>query len=98
VYKLDQNYPNPFNPTTTIRYALPAQSVVSLKVYNILGQEVKTLVNENQISGSYAVQWDGKNNHGAQVSTGIYFYQLEVNGVGPSRENFTQVRKMLLLK
>jgi hypothetical protein len=97
-YSLSQNYPNPFNPTTTIRYALPVQSTVSLKVYNILGQEVKALVNESQLSGNYAVLWDGKNNHGAQVSTGIYFYRLEVNGLGASNDSFTQVRKMILLK
>jgi hypothetical protein len=97
-YSLDQNYPNPFNPTTTIRYALPAQSTVSLKVYNILGQEVKALVNENQVPGGYAVQWNGTNNHGLQVSTGIYFYRLEVNGIGASKDRFTQVKKMLLIK
>jgi hypothetical protein len=98
LYSLDQNYPNPFNPTTTIRYALPAQSAVSLKVYNILGQEIKSLVSESQVPGSYAVQWNGTNNHGLQVSTGIYFYRLEVNGIGASKDRFTQVKKMLLIK
>jgi hypothetical protein len=99
-YSLSQNYPNPFNPVTIINYQLPIgnSQFVSLKVYNILGQEVKSLVNESQTPGGYAVQWNGTNNHGAQVSTGIYFYRLEVNGVGSSRDNFVQVRKMLLLK
>jgi len=85
-YALEQNYPNPFNPATVIEYDLPLQKPVTLKIYNVLGQEVRTLVNEVQESGKYRVRFDG-----ASVATGVYFYRLEA-------AEFSQVRKMLLLK
>lgn len=85
-YALQQNYPNPFNPTTTIHYALPVSGLTQLKVYNILGQEVATLVHEVQSAGTYRVTFDASG-----ISSGIYFYKL-TNG------NFTQVKKMLLVK
>ena len=88
-YTLYQNYPNPFNPTTTIDFYLPEQSVVSLKVYNILGQEVATLIdNENMDEGDFEIPFDGSN-----LSSGVYFYQLEVN-FGEQRI----MKKLLLLK
>lgn len=70
-FALEQNYPNPFNPTTTIKYSLPAQGMVHLTVYNLLGQEVATLVSEQQAAGVYAIQWNA-----ASVPSGVYFYQL----------------------
>lgn len=75
-FLLLQNYPNPFNPNTVISYQLAAQSSVELSIYNMLGQKVRTLVRQSQLSGSYSVQWDGRNTHGTQVTSGVYFYVL----------------------
>ncbi len=85
-FTLDQNYPNPFNPTTTIRYSIPAESKVTLKVYNLIGQEVATLVNTNQTVGTYSVQFNG-----SKLSSGVYFYRI-------SAGTFVQTKKLLLLK
>lgn len=90
-YSLGQNYPNPFNPTTMITFATPKLSWVTLKVYNMLGQEVATLVNENKVAGSYSVSWDAKDYTGRNVSGGIYFYRLEAG-------DYSVTKKMLLLK
>ena len=79
-YQLYQNYPNPFNPTTTIPYFLGKRSEVSLSIFNGLGQKVKTLVKAIQAPGDYKVIWDGTNNQGMQVSSGLYFYRLNVAG------------------
>jgi len=76
---LEQNYPNPFNPTTTIRYGLPHSSRVNLRIINTRGQTVRTLVDEEKSAGWYTVTWDGKNESGQQVSSGIYLYLLETN-------------------
>ena len=98
-FSLSQNYPNPFNSTTAISYQLSAtsgqQSAVSLKIYNILGQEVKTLVDEEQLPGYYQVLWDGRDNSGKGVSSGVYFYRLEVEGQGLK---LTKTKKLILLK
>ncbi len=83
---LFQNYPNPFNPKTIINYQLPKTNYVYMKVYNVLGNEVATLVNEKQNAGSYTVEFDGSN-----LSSGIYFYKLEAEG-------FTETKRMILLK
>ncbi len=83
---LYQNYPNPFNPSTTINYSLPQNTFVTLKVYNSLGQELETLVNEEKSVGNYSVRFDG-----SRFASGIYFYRLQT-------ENFSQTRKLLLLK
>jgi flagellar hook assembly protein FlgD len=88
---LGQNHPNPFNPQTLIRYGLPHNSEVNLIIYNILGQKVRTLVDENQIAGYKTVIWDGKDEAGDQVSSGIYFCRLRAG-------NYTEVRKMVMLK
>ena len=81
-FQLGQNYPNPCNPSTTIRYHLPAvshqRSAISLKIYDILGQEVRTLVDEEQPAGDYRVLWDGSNEAGAQVASGVYLYKLSL--------------------
>ena len=90
-FDLAQNYPNPFNPTTTIEYALPKASHVTLTIYNMLGQKVKTLVNGMMQPGKHQVVWNATNEAGAKVSSGIYFYRLEGDfGV--------KVRKMILVK
>ena len=91
-FGLDQNYPNPFNPTTIIQYRLKEPTNVKLTIYNILGQEVITLVNQEQLAGNYSVQWNATNEYGARVSTGIYFYRLVAGN------KFTEVKKMMLLK
>ncbi|KPL10393.1 hypothetical protein AMJ71_03190, partial [candidate division TA06 bacterium SM1_40] len=91
-FMLNQNYPNPFSPSTTISYALPRGGErVCLRVYNIAGQLVRELMNEPQDAGVYTVHWDGRNDRGARVSSGIYLYRLEAG----SR---SLVRKMVMLK
>jgi photosystem II stability/assembly factor-like uncharacterized protein len=95
-FSLSQNYPNPFNPTTTIFYSLPKQSTVSLKIVNVIGQEVKTLVNDVQTSGFYEAAWDGRNSAGTSVASGLYFYRLEARA--PNGRLFSDIKKMLLLK
>ncbi len=91
-YELCQNFPNPFNPSTTIRYGLPEATKVTLKIYNILGEEVVTLVkDEPKKAGYHAVIWDGRNQSGRLVTNGIYFVLMRSN-------KFTQSRKMLLIE
>jgi hypothetical protein len=91
-YELNQNYPNPFNPETKIQYYIPKSSQVAVKIFNILGQSVRTLVNsKNQSPGTYSVIWDGKNENGNIVPSGVYFYYLET-------PDFKQSKKMLFLK
>lgn len=90
-FSLSQNYPNPFNPTTNISYALPANAYVRLTIYNILGQKVKTLVNGEEMAGYKNVIWDGKNDRGQEVSSGIYFYRIKAG-------SFTKTAKMSMLK
>jgi len=85
-YSLTQNYPNPFNPTTTIEYSIPQDEFMSLKVYNILGKEVKTLVNKKQAAGNYEVLLDG-----SQLASGIYLFKLQVG-------SFVDVKKLIVLK
>jgi hypothetical protein len=88
---LSQNYPNPFNPQTTIAFSIKDRGNVSLKVYNVAGQLVRTLANENRAAGPYTVVWDGRNDSGQPVSSGVYFYKLVAN-------SFSQTKKMVLLK
>lgn len=96
-YELSQNYPNPFNPTTVIKYALPVESRVLLKIYNLLGQEVCTIVNNDlQPPGYKSAQWEGKVVSGLQAASGVYFVRLDVRGTNGA--TFSQVRKMLLMK
>ena len=85
------NFPNPFNPTTTINFQLSVDSEVELKIYNIKGQKVKTLVNDSFIEGNHSVIWNGKDSNGNQVGSGIYFYKLKAG-------DFQKVRKMILLR
>jgi hypothetical protein len=90
-FSVSQNYPNPFNPSTTINFSIPQQSRVVIKVYDIMGREIKTLLNEDKSPGSYSAQWNGENSYGTRVATGIYFYRVNAG-------NLTQVKKMILLK
>jgi hypothetical protein len=91
VYALFQNYPNPFNPETDIQYQIPEDSWVELIVYNVLGQEICTLVDGHREAGKYTVRWFGTDNAGKALSSGIYFYRLKAG-------NYTDVRKMVLMK
>jgi len=85
-FTLEQNYPNPFNPTTTIRYQLPKATQVVLKIYSIFGQEVRMLVNARQPAGVNAVVWDGRDESGKEVSSGIYIYRLQTGESIQSRK------------
>ena len=91
-YALFPNYPNPFNPTTTIRYAVPEPAGVTLAVFDVLGRRVRTLVSERVSSGTHAVVWDGRDEHGNSAGTGVYFYRLTA-GANPILTG-----KMILLK
>jgi hypothetical protein len=91
VFALHQNYPNPFNPTTTLRYDLPEQSNVNIIIYDIMGRQVKTLVNTTQDAGFKTVIWDATNDYGKPVSAGVYLYQIQAG-------EFIQTKKMVLLK
>jgi subtilisin-like proprotein convertase family protein len=86
VYLLNQNYPNPFNPVTKINFEIPKQGLVSLRVYDVLGREVKSLINEVKAPGTYSVDFNG-----TDLSSGVYFYRLESNG-------FSDIKKMMLIK
>ncbi len=90
-FALEQNYPNPFNPSTVITYSLPAGGRVTLMVYNTLGQEIATLVNADQKAGSYTVRWDGVNDRGTKLSSGLYFYRLRAGA-------FVSTKKMMLVQ
>jgi flagellar hook assembly protein FlgD len=96
-FELKQNYPNPFNPSTTISFALPEAGRVTLRIYSLTGQLVRELVQGEMASGRHSVSWNGHNDLGAQVASGLYFYRLEVR---PRNEKaaFTQTRRMMLVK
>ena len=94
-YSLDNNFPNPFNPSTVISYKIKEPSMVKLKVYNILGEVIKDLVNVFNNPGSFFVTWDGKNNSGFEVSSGIYFYRIEAVN---DKEKFIDTKKMVLIR
>jgi hypothetical protein len=96
---LHQNEPNPFNPTTTIRYTLNQPARVTLKVYNLLGEEIITLVEEHQQAGQKAVMWNSRNRNGQPVPSGVYFYRMTVlDAASPSGQTRVLTRKMLLMK
>jgi len=90
-YSLSQNYPNPFNPNTKIEFALPERSVVNICVFNILGQEVVNLIDEELEAGYYLIDWDGTNSSGGSVTSGVYFYKIQAG-------DFVETKKMMLLK
>lgn len=98
-YALDRSYPNPFNPSTTIAYQVPRQSDVRIEIYNMLGQRVRTLLNDRKKPGSYQVIWDGRNDSSAQVGSGVYLYRMiAMDPSTGSGQRFVQTRKMILLK
>ena len=96
-FSLSQNYPNPFNPSTSISFSIPLSSFVSVKLFDLLGREVATLVNESRIPGEYVVRWDGTNTLGNKVGSGVYFCRMQTT---PERggESYVSVRKMVLVK
>lgn len=85
-FQLQQSYPNPFNPRTTIEYSLLKRGIVSLKIFDVLGKEVISLINEMQERGVHHVQWDGRNSEGQSMASGIYYYQLQMNGTAETRK------------
>jgi hypothetical protein len=90
-FSLSQNHPNPFNPSTVIDYALPTRANVSISIYNVLGQKIKTLLNEDINAGYHKTTWDGTNDDGIAAASGIYFYKIIAG-------EFTATKKMILLK
>jgi hypothetical protein len=97
-FELEQNYPNPFNPTTKISFTVNGSqfmvhrpSHTTLTIYNVLGQKVRTLVDEDRIPVNYQVDWDGKDEKGKEVGSGVYFCKLKV-------DNFEQTKKMILIR
>jgi hypothetical protein len=90
-YALSQNYPNPFNPTTEIHYTIPTNTTVDLFIYDVSGKLVRTLVSEEQSEGYYSVTWNGKDDHGETVSSGVYLYHIQAG-------EYTKTRQCLLLK
>lgn len=97
-FVLRQNYPNPFNPQTTITFVLPVAAQISLRIYDILGREVRTLLAGRQPAGLHSVVWDGRDRFGAAVASGLYLYQLQIADRSQSRPQQVATRKMLLLK
>ncbi|MCK4696071.1 MAG: T9SS type A sorting domain-containing protein, partial [Candidatus Cloacimonetes bacterium] len=85
------NFPNPFNPTTTIKYSLKVNSKVSLNIYNIKGQKVRTLVSKVLPAGEHSIIWNGRDFNGNRVSSGVYFYKLKAG-------DYQEVKKMMLVK
>jgi hypothetical protein len=95
-FSLEQNYPNPFNPTTEIEYALPEAATVLIRVYDILGREVRTLVDAQQNAAYYRISWDARTLTGAQAASGVYFYRMEATSA--TGRSFTAMKKMLMMK
>ena len=89
--QLYQNFPNPFNPVTTLRYEIPETGLVNITIYNMLGREVKTLMNQPQDAGYRSVIWNATNDYGIPVSAGIYLYQIQAG-------EYISTKKMVLLK
>jgi flagellar hook assembly protein FlgD len=97
-FSLSQNYPNPFNPETIIKFSIPSFSNVNLVVIDMLGREVKQLVNNIQPAGTHQIMWDGRDNGGNRVASGAYFYRLTASDVGSGHVSHVSVKMMLLLK
>jgi hypothetical protein len=90
-FTLSQNYPNPFNPRTTIAFTIPKASEISLSIYDISGKFVKSLINEPMAAGYHSVIWDGTDDNGSSVASGVYFYKLKSKG-------YEETKRMILLK
>ena len=91
VFTLHQNYPNPFNPTTQIKYDLPEDSFVSIAIYDVMGRNIRNLMNVNQAAGYHSIRWDAKNDIGEGVAAGMYIYTIQAG-------EFRATKKMVLLK
>ena len=96
-FALLQNFPNPFNASTAIEYQLPEALEVEVIVYDLLGQEVRRLMDGKVEAGCHSVLWDGRDSSGRDVASGIYLYRLQAL-MGPGREDFTQTRRMIFLR
>jgi hypothetical protein len=90
-FALHQNYPNPFNPVTTLQYDLPEDALVNITIYDMMGRQVKTLVNGSQTAGYRTTQWNATNDRNEPVSSGLYIYTIQAS-------DYTQTKKMVLLK
>jgi flagellar hook assembly protein FlgD len=90
-YVLHQNYPNPFNPITTLSYDLPEDAMVNITIYDMMGRQTRTLINNQQAAGYKSIQWNATNDAGQPVSAGLYFYTIQAG-------DYSQTRKMVLLK
>ena len=90
-FELGNNYPNPFNPTTNISFNIPQNSNVRLEIFNSVGELIRTLVDQDYASGSYTTMWNGQDDFGYKVNSGIYFYRLIAN-------NYVETKRMILLK
>ncbi len=95
-FALNQNYPNPFNPTTTINFTLPVNSNVKLVIYNLLGEEVQTVISQFMLAGNHSVKFNAKSSSNKELTSGIYLYKL--NAIGVNGKEFNQTKKMMLLK
>ena len=91
VFALHQNYPNPFNPQTIINYDIAKGSLVNITIFDMLGKEIRNLVNVNQLAGYHSIQWDARNDAGEGVSAGMYIYAIQAG-------EFRSTKKMILLK
>jgi len=96
-FEITQNYPNPFNPSTTIAYNVPRESQVTLRVFDMLGRRIATLVNGSQPSGAFTVTWDGRSDDRVEMTSGVYFYHIEASPVDGSAP-FTATKKMILAR
>ena len=94
-FTLNQNNPNPFNSMTTIHYQLPKPAEVCIKIYNLQGQEIRTLIKEKKEGGYFTIIWDGKDNQGNIVVSGVYFYRMNAKS---RKQQFIQTKKMILLR
>jgi hypothetical protein len=98
-FALHQNIPNPFNPSTTIKYDVPEAVEIRLEIFDMLGRLVRTLVNQRQLAGRYAVIWDGRDEYGKIAASGVFIYRLRAGSpASSSGRGFVQSRKMLLIR
>ncbi|HEX9828923.1 MAG TPA: FlgD immunoglobulin-like domain containing protein, partial [Bacteroidota bacterium] len=98
-FTFEQNHPNPFNPETVIRYSLPEQSIVNLRIYDMLGREVRALVEEKQNAGSHSLVWDGNDGTGNQLASGVYVYRFVVTPLeSKGTKSFVTSKKMVLMR
>ncbi|MBN1562095.1 T9SS type A sorting domain-containing protein, partial [candidate division KSB1 bacterium] len=97
-FQLLQNYPNPFNPRTTIEYSLPQPGQVIISIFNLSGQHIRTLVDEEKNAGAYSVIWDATDQTSQKTSSGVYLYRIQIFDVKKGREAWRAERKMLLIK